>query len=178
MLEFAKIREKELKGLFWQTAFDPFYKYMDMCAYREDFSLPKDTNGQHYFTSIWQDKIIGFINYQINREANRVDGFFCVHFGKKHSYIFAKDLMTAIRDIFEEYKFNKINFCVIIGNPVEKTYDRLIKKYGGRIVGVFKNDIKLIDGNLYDLKCYELMAADYFKNKGGKLNGAKTAKNN
>ena len=75
---------------------------------------------------------------------------------------FGKDLMKALKDIFEVYKFQKINFSVIIGNPIEKSYDRMIMKYGGRIVGVYKNDVKLIDGLYYDRKIYEILASEYF----------------
>ena len=163
MLEYAKKHELKLKELFWETAFDPFYMYMENYPHREDFELPKDTFSQNSFVSFWQDKIIGYITYQINRPANRADCFSCIHFGKEHSYIFGKDLTTAIRDIFEKYRFNKINFCVVVGNPIEKTYDKLINKYGGRVVGIWKQESRLIDGSLYDLKDYELLADEYYK---------------
>ena len=39
----------------------------------------------------------------------------------------------------------------------------MIKKYGGRIVGIKKKDVQLIDGKYYDLKLYEIFADDYFK---------------
>jgi len=162
MLEYAKKHELKLKELYWDIAFNPFYQFMDFASTREDYKVPEDTYRQHDFISIWENKIIGHIYYNINRIPNAVDSFVCVHFGDKHSYVFAKDLLTAVKDIFEKYKFNKLCFCVVIGNPVEKTYDKLVKKHGGRIVGVWKQDRKLLDGNLYDVKCYEILAEDYF----------------
>jgi hypothetical protein len=58
-----------------------------------------------------------------------------------------------------------MRFGVIVGNPIEKTYDKLIEKYGGKICGYAKEDIKLFDGKLYDLKNYEIMREDYIKAK-------------
>ena len=52
---------------------------------------------------------------------------------------------------------------MIIGNPIEKSYDKMINKYGGRIVGIYKEDVKLIDGEYYDKKLYEILASEYFE---------------
>ena len=41
----------------------------------------------------------------------------------------------------------------------------MIENYGGRIVGVYKENIKLIDGLYYDVKLYEILASEYFKKK-------------
>ncbi|MDR2495010.1 MAG: hypothetical protein LBD24_07300, partial [Spirochaetaceae bacterium] len=78
-----------------------------------------------------------------------------------NAYIFGKDVLTALRDIFERFYFDKVNFSVVVGNPVEKTYDRLARRLGGRIVGTKKQDVRLLDGQRYDLKEYEILAADY-----------------
>jgi hypothetical protein len=64
--------------------------------------------------------------------------------------------------MFEKYRFNKLNFTVVRGNPIEKTYDKLIKRYNGRIVGIKEQETKLIDGKLYDMKEYEILASHYF----------------
>ena len=79
-------------------------------------------------------------------------------------------MKQAITDIFEKYNFRKLNFAVVIGTPVEKHYDRLIKRYGGRIVGVRKQNCRLIDGKYYDEKLYEIMRDDYFESRGKRVN--------
>ena len=55
-----------------------------------------------------------------------------------------------------------MNFSVVIGNPIEESYDKMIAKYGGRIIGIYKEDVKLTDGEYYDLKTYEILASEYF----------------
>lgn len=54
--------------------------------------------------------------------------------------------------------------------PAEKHYDRLIERVGGRIVGVYKNDI-FINGEFYDKKLYELTRDEYMKFKNKKMQG-------
>jgi hypothetical protein len=105
------------------------------------------------------------IDYQIKRLENSVWGLRIIHFGGKDApcrYVFGKDVITAIKDIFEKYRFNKLNFAVALGNPVEKTYDKLVRRYNGRIVGIKEQETRLIDGRLYDLKEYEILASRYF----------------
>jgi|WetSurMetagenome_2_1015567.scaffolds.fasta_scaffold124309_3 hypothetical protein len=54
---------------------------------------------------------------------------------------------------------------VVIGNYIESTYDKICKKYGGRIVGIQSSEVKLIDGYHYDLKLYEILKEDYINAK-------------
>lgn len=76
--------------------------------------------------------------------------------------------MRTIKDIFEKFGFKKLSFGVVVGNPVEKQYDRLVRKYKGRIVGVKEQHAKLYDGKYYDVKLYEIISDHYFSNKQNK----------
>ena len=166
MLENAKKHEEKLKQLFFDTDFDLHYQFSSFACYREIFKIPDDTWTSNHFVSMHNNEIIGYIKYQIRRPEQSADGLSIIHFGGKdtvNNYIFGKDVFTAIRDIFEKYHFNKLNFSVVIGNPIESTYDKIINSYNGRIVGFRKQDVKLIDGKIYDTKEYEILATDYFK---------------
>jgi hypothetical protein len=165
MLEYAKKHEDKLRELFFDVAFDLFYQFEQLVSYRDTFELPKDTWAANNFVSVYDGNILGIVGYQIRRVENAVYGLYIVRFGEPeapHRYVFGKDVMTAIKDIFEKYRFNKLNFTVVRGNPIEKTYDKLINRYNGRIVGVREQETRLIDGRLYDVKEYELMADRYF----------------
>jgi hypothetical protein len=166
MLEYAKKYEDKLRELFFDVAFDHFYMFEQFTVYRETFELPKDTWASNHFVSVHSGIILGMIGYQIQRPENSVGGLHIIHFGgpqAPNAYIFGKDVMTAIKDIFEKYRFNKLNFTVVRGNPIEKTYDKLIKRYNGRIVGIMEQETKLLDGRLYDVKEYEILASRYFE---------------
>jgi hypothetical protein len=168
MLEYAKKHEDTLRALFLDTAFDPFYRFEEYAVYRCIFELPKDTYNANHFVSVYNTDILGMIGYQIRRAENAVEGLNIIHFGgpyAPHRYIFGKDIITAIKNIFETYHFNKLNFTVVRGNPMEKTYDKLIRRYNGRIIGIKEQETRLIDGRLYDIKEYELLAQRYFMKK-------------
>jgi hypothetical protein len=167
MLEYAIKYEDKLRQLHLEIAFDPFYQFEQLTNYRDTFELPKDTWSANNFVSVYEGNILGITGYQIRRVENAVYGLYILHFGgpeAPHRYVFGKDVMTAIKDIFEKYRFNKLNFTVVRGNPIEKTYDKLIKRYNGRIVGVREQETMLIDGRLYDVKEYEILAKKYFAN--------------
>jgi hypothetical protein len=165
MLEYAKKYEDKLRELFLDVAFDPFYQFERYMVYRETFKLPEDTWNAHHFVSVYNNTVLGMIGYEIKRPENAVRDLRIIHFGGHQAanrYIFGKDVITAIKDIFEKYHFNKLNFSVVRGNPIEKTYDKLVRRYNGRIVGVMEQETKLIDGRLYDVKEYEILASRYF----------------
>jgi RimJ/RimL family protein N-acetyltransferase len=168
LLDNAKKYEQELVQLHYDIAFDPFYNFQQYGASRQTFEIPKDTRDGHYFVSILGTTILGYIGYSIYRVENYVCGVNIIHFGgpgAKGGIVFGRDVLTALKDVFEKYGFGKICFCVVIGNPVEKTYNKLVKRYGGRAVGTFRQDTRLMDGKLYDVKHYEILAEDYFNSK-------------
>jgi len=165
MLKYAKPYEEQVKKLFAETTFDMFYKYMTLSVYREEHKIPDSTWEGHHFVSLQGEQIIGYISYWIDRQSDIVSGIHIVHFEKKYPFTFSRDVITTIKDIFEKFHFRKINVSVVIGNPIERCYDRLIKRAGGRIVGIKKKDVKLIDGQYYDQKLYEILAENYYKAK-------------
>jgi len=167
VLEYAKKHEEELKRLFLDIPYNPFYFFYTDAVYFSEFKLPEDTWNENNFASVKDGKVIGAIGYKIRRTDNAVHGLYIIHFGgenapNKERYVFGKDVMTAVKDIFEKFGFNKLSFTVVIGNKVEQTYDRLIKLYNGRIVGVKRQESRLLDGKLYDEKEYEILSSEYF----------------
>ena len=110
---------------------------------------------RHQFVSIKDNNVIGYISYSVNRVCNYAQRLSIMNF-TDDKMTFGMDLGQALQDIFEKYNFRKLNFCVVVGNPIEKSYDKMIKRYNGRIVGTFKDDVKLIDNKYYDTKHYEI----------------------
>lgn len=164
MIDIAQLYADELTKKFHETWFKDHYKYFYCEPFYSEFEIMKDTWNRHQFVSLYDnDEICGYIEYSINRRTNNVYDLAAINFeGLK---TFGIDLGDVVVDIFEKYKFNKLNFSVIVGNPIEKSYDKLIEKYGGRVVGYFEKHVKLIDGKYYDEKHYEIMAENYFKSK-------------
>ena len=165
MLDFSLKYKEELQKLYIDTWHKDKYKYYNYSSY---LLLPETKNNtweDHDFVSLNKDgQVIGNIYYSINRETNSAYRLCIINF-TDDIIIFGKDLCQVFKDIFEKFNFHKLSYSVVIGNPVEKQYDKLTLKYGGRIVGIEKQDIKLFDNKYYDVKRYEILREDYMKTK-------------
>lgn len=161
MLEPAIKYRDQLENVQYDTWFNDKYKYWNSDVFYGSMQIDTDTWGRHQLVSVKNGVVIGYIEYSISRTSNSVSSLSIMNFSD-NKIVFGKDLIQALKDIFEKYKFRKINFSVIMGNPIEKSYDKMIKKYGGRIVGIYKDDAVLIDGKCYDRKLYEILASEYF----------------
>ncbi len=106
------------------------------------------------------DNVIGFLVASIDRDAYYISSLLVANF-YDINITFSKDFKQFLSDLFIKYKFNKVCFSVVISNPAEKMYDKYIKRYNGRIVGVQKEHAKLADGNYYDVKLYEILRKEY-----------------
>jgi hypothetical protein len=178
MLDIALNYSDQLQKLMRNTWYDDRYKYYNTNCYREDLSLASDNWQYNQFVSVIpnqdtaETEVVGFIEYSINRQTNNCCDFGIINFSQ-NSIVFGADILKVIDDIFSKFHFNKVSFEVVVGNPIESQYDKLMDKFNGRIVGVMKNEVKLHDNNYYDLKKYELMAEDYFKSAPRKRKGDK-----
>lgn len=169
MLEAAIIHENELKELFRSVWFKDRYKFWNCANYYEEWSASESTWVKHQFASVRNRQVIGYIGYEINRaDADEAYALNIINFEDHPSPTFARDLGKALTDIFELYKLRKLSFSVIIGNPIEKSYDKMCERYGGRIVGVKKKQVRLIDGLFYDEKLYEIFRENYENEKNKK----------
>lgn len=165
MLEPALQYADQLKKRFRETWFDDRYKYYQCSTYYEEYKIDDGTWSRHQFVSTRDEEIIGYIGYCIGRSEHDVSGLAIVNFEDKPSMTFSRDLGTALKDIFEKFCFRRLEFTVVVGNPIEKSYDKMCLRNGGRIVGQYRERVRLIDGQYYDEKSYEILAEDYFKAK-------------
>lgn len=163
MLDLAINHEEDLQKKFRSTWFSEKYMFWNCANYYDEHELKRSTWDGHQFVSLDSSgEVLGYIAYSIDRASDLVEGLSIANFSD-NKVTFGVDVGSAIKDIFEKFHFRKLSFFVLVGNPIESTYDRMIKKYNGRIVGTNKAHVKLVDGKLYDMKSYEIMAEDYFK---------------
>ena len=161
MLEPAIKYKDQLEKIQYELWFNDKYKYWNCGCYYDTITIEDSTWNKHQFVSVLNGEVLGYISYGISRQNDRIDSLSIINFSD-NKFVFAKDLHQALKDIFEKYKFRKMTFSVVIGNPIEESYDKMIAKCGGRIIGIYKEDVKLADGEYYDLKTYEILASEYF----------------
>lgn len=171
MLDNAFKYEDQIRELMLNTWYDDKYKFYHASTYNEVYRFPSNTNedwnARHFVSLDSNRRILGLIVYSINRDYDFIDNLTIINFSD-NKVTFGRDLAEVIDDIFCKYNFRKLEFTVVIGNPIEKSYDRLVKKYGGNIVGIRHQHCKLIDNQYYDDKIYELFREDYIKAKENK----------
>lgn len=164
MLAFAQDYEEELIKRERETWGNEKYWYYRAASYMYPIEVDENTYEKVQFVSLNSlGEVIGYLGYCVAREGRYVSNLFIINFTDDMS--FGIDAMHMVRDIFEKYRYRKIVFFVIIGNPTESKYDRMIEHYGGRVVGTYKEHIMLPDGELYDEKVYEIFRTDYLKCK-------------
>jgi hypothetical protein len=169
MLKLAYDYKDQLNKKFHETAFVAKYKFygFDSCEeYEKD--IKSNSWDSLQFVSFDNGFIIGYMSAAIDRPTYSISSLRLINFTdgnslflEKDNIIFSLDMKQFFVDLFSKFNFNKINWRVAIGNPAEQIYDKLIQKHGGRVVGVFKDDVKLWDGKLYDVKHYEIMREEF-----------------
>ena len=164
MLKPAQLYVDELDTKFTKVWYQDKYKYYFSMPYWDTQPIAENTCEYHQFVSMIDGWIVGYISYSVDRAANIAYDFNTINFGEV-SLGFSKDLAQAIDDIFMKFNFDKLEFEVLIGNPAEEMYDKFIKICNGRIVGTYRKHVKISDGQLCDLKMYELFKNQYIKNR-------------
>lgn len=155
MLKPAKLYEAELILAFSNLMMDDSMKWWQG-AYED--TAPKIADS--FWTSIQlvsinkNNELCGYFNATVERPENYVSNLSCAKLPNGNKALFAKDIINFLYYLLNYKNFPKICWCVTVGNPIEKAYDKFIKNHGGRIVGVYKNHI-LINGKYYDEKHYE-----------------------
>lgn len=169
MLDLAIKYTDQVIQKFRETWFKDKYKFFHCSNYFEDWAVKDTTWNNHQFVSVRNEEVIGYIGYNIDRSWDLVNDLCIINFEESPSMVFAADMGHAIRNIFEKYNFRKVCFSVIVGNPIESSYDKMCLKYGGRIVGIRKKNARLIDGCFYDEKLYEIFREDYLSARSKKV---------
>lgn len=126
-------------------------------------NLKEDNYDCHQFVSVDKDdNVIGYICYEINWSVMSAHSFGIISF-KKGSIEFAKDVYTAIFDIFEKYHLNRIAWYCYADNPAIRGYRNFIKKHGGRECAYYRQNARLQDGRLHDSVEFEILAEEFRK---------------
>ena len=106
------------------------------------------------------DRVIGYITYAVNWNAMSADSFGAISYDRGNIE-FARDLYTAICDIFEKYHMNRMSWWCFADNPAIRGYRNFIKKHGGRECGYLRQYSRLQDGKLHDSVLFAIMSCEF-----------------
>ena len=169
MLDNARKYTEQLKQKFIDTWYDEKYKYYHMGGWHREYTPSEDDWERMCFVSLDKDgNVLGCIMYSLDRNVSSAYDFGAINFSD-NKLTFGMDLRQVIDDIFCKFNMQRMEWNVVCGNPIEKSYDRMVAKFGGRIVGTRKRIAKLLDNQIYDDKIYEILREDYLKSKHIKM---------
>ncbi len=169
VLKPAYFYKDALLKQYKDIVFEDKYKYWNCDSWWQyEINIENNSWNKLQFVSVDKnDNIIGYLCASIDRDIHSVTSLGVLNF-YDINVTFSRDLHKFLYNLLYEYKYRKLNFSVVIGNPAEKMYDKYVKKYNGRIVGVQKDHVKLQDNQFHDLKLYEIMNPNnhQYNNKG------------
>ena len=167
MLKFAKLYEQELSKTYLTIICEPKYGYVN-----QDYIAPNtiDEDDWNYVQRVrlYEDKIIGYMHGSTSRASNRITqlAIWSVASNLSQYREFELDCLNFLLYLLNN--FRKVEWSVCMSNPVRKSYTKLIKKLGGRIVGISKQ-VHLVNGVYEDEELYEIMSTEEVKIKLRKL---------
>lgn len=169
MLKPAKNYETELGRKVADTAIDPYYKWWHL-GYKEVNKMIEDTfwNKIQLVSVDTKGEVRSYFCADWKRPENFINSLNVVNFDKKDKINFALDFKSFMDYLMTTIKVSKIEWECVTANPIRSTYIKLVKKIGGRVVGIRKHHY-LCDSRYYDLELYEWVNDYYMCEDCGRL---------
>lgn len=169
----AKLYEEQIRAKMWEIWYDEKYQYYFGGEGRHDFSLSDNSDGlprRSFAVLNNNDELIGFIDYSVDTDLRIAQWFGAINFSED-KLSFGKALKQVIEDCFLKFGLEVVEWCVVCGNPIEDSYDRMCQKLGGHICGIRHRRARDLAGNICDDKIYEILREDFLKATGRSVVG-------
>lgn len=100
-------------------------------------------------------KLVGYLDYFVDWYSSCASRFGLMSFDRGNITV-GRDLYAELNKLLNEYKLHRIEWRMIGGNPVERSYDRFCNKHNGT-KHVLKDAIKDKYGKYHDDIIYEII---------------------
>ena len=128
MLKPAQLYKERLQEENIKAWYKPENMFWSFGTGADQINIREDNYNWHQFVSVDnQDKVIGYIAYAVDWAAMNADRFGIISFDKGNA-LFAKDVYTAICDLFEKYHMNRVGWYAIADKPRNQRVQKLYKK--------------------------------------------------
>lgn len=186
MLKPAILYKEEITRKFYELFYtDKLYYYIGYphCITDTPENIGKCLEN-HYEYAVVIDlmgggqKVIGYVSYQIDPLTDCAYRFGMISFLKGNNPAMARDIYELIENLLKVH--HRIEWRMIGGNPVMKTYDEIARRFHGQKV-TFHDAIKDPTGKYQDTYVYEILQSGYSeylkesKSKKKKKNDYKSA---
>lgn len=159
MLDFAinhKVKLVETHRRFVTANLDHCKYWIHSTWLNYELTIEESSWNKIQCVSVLKDgSIQGYISATVDNVQGVVDNFTIIGYNAKCSPTLYRDAHILLKRLLSS-NYRKILFSSVVGSPAEKINNKIIEKFNGRVVGVKNRDIKLLDGNIYDVKIYEI----------------------
>lgn len=134
---------------------DMMYETGGMYNWLPDIS-DKPEDGRFQFAIVnSEDKLLGYLGYTIDWYSSCAHSFGIMSFDRGNPIV-GRDLFKELEKMINDYHLHRIEWRMVGGNPVEKSYNRFCAKYGGT-KHVLKDSFKDKLGKYHDDIIYEII---------------------
>lgn len=157
MLIPAIIKKEEILEAFKKYYYsdDMMYETGSLSNWTPDIQEETDSSRYQYAIVDSNEKLIGYLDYSIDWYYSCASRFGLISFDRGNPII-GKDLFKELNKLINEYKLHRIEWRMIGGNPVERSYDRFCKKFNGT-KHVLRDVMKDRYGKYHDDIIYEII---------------------
>ena len=139
-------------------------RFLNSSGYRKyELSIPREDEWgcvSYAVLNPTDGKPIGLLASHLNIKGHFVSNFVVINFYGP-SVHFMRGLAEYIFLIFEEYKYNHVEFYCSSRHPSIGLYEKFLSMCGGSLVGVLKRNFVEINNELSDKNIYQIMREDF-----------------
>lgn len=156
MLVPAILKKQELERKFAEHIYDADMFYINTYPYANNIFVcaeGENNDGWFYYAIMNKETVIGYLSYWVDSHTDSVTRFALYSFDKGN-YIVGKDMFEKMEELIARH--HRVEWKMIVGNPVQRSYDRYCEKHGGNKV-VLHDVCKDADGIYHDEIIYEIV---------------------
>lgn len=153
MLKPAILYKEELTKLFAEQLYTDDYFYFTGYVHTNCLPDIHTEENLYQYAIIDNERVVGFLSYII-WEATDTAMNFALYSFERGNTIVGRDVYTKLRELINTHR--RVEWRMVGGNPVEKTYNKFCSKHGGNHV-VLRSVCKDLHGNYRDEHIYEIV---------------------
>ena len=153
MLVPAISRKAEVEKLFAEHLYDDDMFLFNGYPYCNTVHTIEPKENRYQWAIVDKDRVVGYFAYYINADSDNVCSFGLYSFDKGNPIV-GLDVFRKMKELVDTHR--RIEWRMVGGNPVQKSYDRFCKRCGGNSV-VLHQVVKDEHGNYHDEIIYEIL---------------------
>lgn len=157
MLIPAIIKKNEILEAFKRYYYsdDMMYETGSLNNWLPNIQEETETGKYQYAIVDSKDNLIGYLDYHVDWYNSCACGFGLISFDRGNPIV-GKDLYNELNKLINDYKLHRIEWRMVGGNPIEKSYDKFCSKHKGT-KHILKDVIKDKHGKYHNDIIYEII---------------------